>query len=44
LTVSVRNPVTGEWFDVRADRHDALDVFNHPYAYASVRVAPARLG
>jgi hypothetical protein len=43
LTVSVRDRVTGESFDVRADRHDALDVFNHPYAYASVWSRPGRL-
>ena len=35
LTVSVRDRMTGDSFDVPAARHDALDVFNHPYAYAA---------
>jgi hypothetical protein len=39
LTVSVRDWRTGDGFDIAAARRDAMDVFHHPYAYAS-RPAP----
>lgn len=35
LTVAVTNWRTGEAFDVAAERHNALDVFQHPYVHAS---------
>jgi hypothetical protein len=34
LTVSVYERTSGSAFDIHADRRDALEVFNHPYAYA----------
>lgn len=34
LKVSVHDQRSGSTFDVPADCHDALEVFNHPYAYA----------
>ena len=39
LTVSVSDTRTGECFEVDAPRHAALDVFNHPFAWAPDRVA-----
>jgi len=38
LTVAVRDERTGEAFDLEAPASTAMDVFNHPYAYA-VRLA-----
>lgn len=35
LTVTVDDSRTGESFRVAAPRDRALDVFNHPYAYAA---------
>ena len=35
LTVSVTDTNTGESFQVAVQPQDALDAFNHPYAYAS---------
>jgi hypothetical protein len=35
LTVAVRDRRTGEAFDLEAPAPTALDVFNHPYAYAA---------
>jgi hypothetical protein len=34
LTVSVFDGRSGEFFEIAAPRHAALDVFNHPFAYA----------
>ena len=41
LTVSVRDLRSGEAFDLRAAAENAMDVFNHPYAYAARAVEPA---
>ncbi len=35
LSVSVVDSLAAEVFDVPVDGHDALDVFDHPYAYAA---------
>lgn len=35
LTVSVCDERTGNVFELRARPENALDVFNHPYAYAA---------
>lgn len=35
LTVAVRDERTGEAFDLEASALTAMDVFNHPYAYAA---------
>lgn len=35
LTVSVSDERTGAYFELAADRDNALDVFEHPYAYAA---------
>jgi hypothetical protein len=35
LTVRVSDERTGSYFEVAADPDRALDVFKHPYAYAS---------
>jgi len=35
LTVAVRDERTGEAFDLEAPALKAMDVFNHPYAYAA---------
>ena len=37
LTVSVLNRRTGAYFELPAAPDQALDVFNHPYAYAAAR-------
>ena len=37
LTVCVRDSHTGAYFELRAERDNALDVFHHPYAYAAAR-------
>jgi hypothetical protein len=34
LTVCVRDQRHGAYFEIRPQRHLALDVYNHPYAYA----------
>ncbi len=34
LTVAVRDRRTGEAFDLDAEPRNAMDVFNHPFAYA----------
>jgi hypothetical protein len=38
LVVSVADVRTGESFTLDAPRDRALDVFNHPFAYANARV------
>jgi hypothetical protein len=35
LTVKVRDERSGDSFDLAAHAQNALDVFNHPYAYAA---------
>jgi hypothetical protein len=35
LMVSVLDGMTGEFFELPAPREAALEVFNHPYAYAA---------
>jgi len=35
LTVTVRDWRTGEAFELAAEAKNAMDVFNHPYAYAA---------
>ena len=42
LTVSVLDRKGGDAFDVPAAADEALDVFNHPYAYAYARRVPHR--
>jgi hypothetical protein len=37
LTVAVRDRRTGEAFDLAAEKWNALDVFHHPFAYATRR-------
>jgi hypothetical protein len=37
LEVRVEDSRTGEIFSLDVDHHDALDVFEHPYAYAAFR-------
>jgi hypothetical protein len=37
LTVTVSDERTGAYFELAADPERALDVFNHPYAYAASR-------
>lgn len=37
LRVCVNDTHTGVYFELRAERDDALDVFRHPYAYAAAR-------
>ena len=37
LTITVRDWHTGEAFDLDAQPRNAMDVFNHPYAYAAGR-------
>jgi hypothetical protein len=39
LTVSVLDSRTGDAFSLPARPADAMDVFNHPYAYAARREA-----
>jgi hypothetical protein len=41
LSVSVQDSRTGEAFELEANETDALDVFEHPYAYAARRQLPA---
>jgi hypothetical protein len=37
LTLVVEDAASGERFECPVDRDDALDAFNHPYAYAAFR-------
>jgi hypothetical protein len=40
LIVAVSDTRTGAYFELTADPAQALDVFNHPYAYAAFRGLP----
>jgi hypothetical protein len=40
LTVSVSDQRSGAYLELAADPDHALDVFNHPYAYAAFRGLP----
>ena len=40
LTISVSDERSGAYFELTAEPHQALDVFNHPYAYAAFRGLP----
>ena len=44
LTVCVRDLQTGTYFELQAPRDKALDVFQHPYAYAAARRADPNHG
>ena len=35
LTVTVSDRRNGAYFELAAEPHEALDVFNHPYAHAA---------
>src|SRR5438128_10405505 len=35
VTVAVLDARTGDSFELEIDGHDALDAFNHPYAFAA---------
>ena len=35
LMVRVSDERNGDYFELPAERHQALDVFNHPYAHAA---------
>jgi hypothetical protein len=35
LTVTVSDRRNGAYFELAAEAHEALDVFNHPYAHAA---------
>jgi hypothetical protein len=37
LRVCVNDNYTGVYFELHAERDDALDIFHHPYAYAAAR-------
>ena len=37
LNVCVCDQRRGAYFEIRPERHLALDVFNHPYSYAAAR-------
>jgi hypothetical protein len=37
LTVQVRDAKSGDFLELEAESHKALDVFHHPYAYAAFR-------
>jgi hypothetical protein len=37
VTISVRDPGIGEPFDLVVAARDALEVYNHPFAYAASR-------
>lgn len=41
LTVTVFDSSTDELFELPAERERALDVFNHPFAYAARCVEPS---
>ena len=38
LSVSVHDWRNGDWFELEAHARNAMDVFEHPYAYAASRV------
>ena len=40
LTVAVSNTRSGAYLELAAAPHEALDVFNHPYAHAAFRGLP----
>ncbi len=40
LTVTVSDQRTGAYFELAAEPHQALDVFDHPYAHAAFRDLP----
>jgi hypothetical protein len=40
LTVTVSDQRSGAYFELAADPHHALDIFDHPYAYAAFRGLP----
>jgi hypothetical protein len=40
LTVAVSDERSGAYFELAAAPHQALDVFNHPYAHAAYRGLP----
>jgi hypothetical protein len=40
LVVTVSDKRTGAYFEVPAEPHEALDVFNHPYAHAAFGGVP----
>jgi hypothetical protein len=40
LTVAVSDQRSGAYFELAASPHQALDVFNHPYAHAAYRGLP----
>jgi hypothetical protein len=40
LTVTVSDERTGAYYELTADPDKALDVFNHPYAYAATMGLP----
>jgi hypothetical protein len=40
LTVAVSDERSGAYFELAAAPHQALDVFNHPYAHAAFRGLP----
>jgi hypothetical protein len=40
LKVRVTDNHTGTFFELTAERDNALDVFHHPYAYAAARGVP----
>ena len=42
LTVCVRDQLDGAYFEIRPQRHLALDVYNHPYAYADLQLSILR--
>ena len=42
LTVCVRDRPHGAYFEIRPQRHLALDVYNHPYAYADFAHVPEK--
>jgi hypothetical protein len=40
LTVTVSDQRSGGYFELDAAPHQALDIFNHPYAHAAFRALP----
>jgi len=40
LTVTVADQRSGAYFELAAQPHQALDVFNHPYAHAAFQGLP----
>jgi len=40
LIVGVSDRRSGDYFELQAAHHEALDVFNHPYAHAAFRGLP----